>query len=217
MSEPYSALAQVTIERSALIRFLDARPRPASQWNEWSRGGGQWHGFSWDQDLPPVLARVDEWLGASYRHAVRWVLKFSEAPALGRCTYDAATQLFSFGTLTLSENPNDIVYFFAVARGLAGYVRDRQSGFALVRNHLWVNGDSTLAVMGLGAEGHCHFLDASGGSSAYGEHVRDATLTFDEIYKRYAALGRADIFDKVSKYDASNAGPNAIDELERLR
>ncbi|MBR0830682.1 hypothetical protein JQ596_34765 [Bradyrhizobium manausense] len=217
MSEPFAALAQVTIERGALIRYLDARPRSAAQWKDWPRIGGQWYGFSWTADLPNLLARVDEWLGASYRHTVRKVLAFSEAPALGRCTYDEATQRFTFGTLTFSENLNDLVLFFVVARGLAGYMRDRESGFALVHNHLWANGDRTVAVMGLGADDHSHFLDAAVDAPAWERHVRDGKAVFDDIYKGYAALGRLDVFDKVSKPGDHQAGPDAADELDRLR
>src|SRR5262249_52334377 len=130
MSEPYAALAQVTIERPALMAYLAAPPQKSSQWGDWDRIGGQWTGFSWDADLPRVLATADTWLGASYRHAVRWVLESAEAPAIGRCTYDEATRRFTFGTLTFAQNLNDIVCFFTVARGLAAYMRDPQSGFA---------------------------------------------------------------------------------------
>ena len=153
MSEPFAALAQVTIERTALIAWLDARPRSASQWDDWSRIGAQWHGFSWESDLPPLLAKADVWLGDSYRHAVRGVLDASEAPALGRCAYDEASRRFTFGTLTFSQNLTDMISFFATARGLAPYLRDPQSGFAIIHNYLWDNGDGTVAVMGLGAGG----------------------------------------------------------------
>jgi len=34
MSEPYAALAQVTIERAALIAYLAAQPPTASQWDD---------------------------------------------------------------------------------------------------------------------------------------------------------------------------------------
>ncbi len=217
MSEPYAALAQVTIERAALIAYLGAQPRTASQWDDWSRIGGRWHGFSWESDLPPVFVKADRWLGDSYRHAVRSVLEASEAPALGRCSYDEASRRFTFGTLTFSENLNDIVFFFAAARGLAAYMRDAESGFALVRNYLWDNGSGTLAVMGIGAEGYSHFLDAQDDAPAYEQHVRDATAVFDELYGGYAKLGRMEIFDKLSPPGASKPGPSAIDDLDRLR
>ncbi|MBI5263030.1 MAG: hypothetical protein HY852_14565 [Bradyrhizobium sp.] len=217
MSEPFAALAQVTIERPALIRYLDARPRAASQWDDWNRIAGRWHGFSWESDLPKVFARVDSWLGDSYRHAVRGVLEPSEAPALGRCSYDEATGRFTFGTLTFSENLNDIVFFFAVARGLAGYLRDRQSGFALVHNYLWGNGERTISVMGLGPENHSYFLDPEKDASAYEAHVLDALAVFDDIWQGYAKLGQFEIFDKRRQFEGDKAGPKATDELERLR
>ena len=215
MSEPFAALAQVTIERPALISYLDAPPQKASHWRDWDRIGGPWHGFSWDTDLPPLLGRVDGWLGASYRQAVRRVLEYAEAPALGRCSYDEGSRRFTFGTLTLSENLNDIVLFFAAARGLAGAMRDAQSGFALVHNYLWDNGDGTLAVMGLGANGYSHFLDAERDAPAYAQHRRDAVAVFGEIYAGYAAGGRLDVFDKISP--GRSGGPSATDALDRLR
>jgi len=217
MSEPYAALAQVTIERPALISYLDARPRPASQWHDWDRIGGDWHGFSWTADLPAVLARADSWLGDSYRAAVRRVLDASETPAVGRCFYDQASEQFTFGTLTFSENLNDIVFFFAAARGLAAYLRDPQSGFALVHNYLWGDRRDTLAVMGLGADGYSYFLDAGSDVPAYEQHVHDATAVFKDVYQGYAKLGQLDIFDKITPFDPGKTGPKAQDELDRLR
>jgi hypothetical protein len=125
MSEPF-ALAQVTIDRAALISYLDVRPRSASQWDDWSRIGGGRHGFSWESDLPALFATVDPWLGDSYRPAVRRVPDAFEAPALGRCSYDEASRRFTFGTLTFSKNLNDLVFFFAAARGLARYLSNSQ-------------------------------------------------------------------------------------------
>jgi hypothetical protein len=195
MSEPYAALAQVTIERAALISYLDARPRMASQWSDWSRIGGRWHGFSWEEDLPAVLVKADRWLGESYRHAVRTVLEASEAPALGRCSYDEPSRRFTFGTLTLSRNLNDIAFFFAAARGLAAYLRDAGSGFAVVHNYLSDNEHGTLAVMDLGADGYSCFLDAP----AHQQHVADATAVWDDIYQAYAKLGHLGIFDELER------------------
>ncbi|HLH90215.1 MAG TPA: hypothetical protein VKX28_17330 [Xanthobacteraceae bacterium] len=154
MSEPYAGLAQVAIERAALMSYLAAQPQKASHWHDWEGIGGRWRDFAWDTDLPPVLSRVDSWLDRSYRQVVRSVLSWSEAPAIGRCVYDEAAHLFTFGTLTLSENLNDILLFFAAARGLAAHLRDDQSGFALVHNYLWRGGGETLVVMGLGANGY---------------------------------------------------------------
>jgi hypothetical protein len=214
MSEPYAGLAQVTIERPALMAYLAAQPQKASHWHDWERIGGQWHGFAWDADLAPVLSRVDAWLAASYRQAVHTVLAWSEAPAIGRCVYDDAAQRFTFGTLTLSQNLNEIVFFFAVARGLATHMRDDQSGFAVVHNYLW-KGSDTLAVMGLGADGHSAFLDADRDAPAWEQHRSDAIAVFSDIFRSYAAGGRLDVFDKVSP--GVSTGPSALDALERLR
>jgi hypothetical protein len=191
MCEPYAALAQVTIDQDALIAYLAARPQSASQWNDWRRIGGRWYGFSWDEDLAEVFAKADRWLGASYRDAVSEVLRASEAPALGRCRYDEASRRFVFATLTYSENLNDFVIFFAAARGLSRYMRDPQSGFALVHNHLWGNRDHTIAVMGLGAGGHSYFLDSQADAPAHQQHLRDAIMVFDEIYQGYTRSTRA--------------------------
>ncbi len=212
MSEPYAALVQVTIERSALIRYLDARPRSPSQWNDWRRIGGKWHGFSWDEGLEKVLARVDEGLGASYRDAVHQVLDASEIPAAGICSYDAKIRRFSFGTLTFSENLNDIVFFFAAARGLAEYLGDRESGFALIHNYLWGDDRRTIAVIGLGASDHSYFLDPAADASAYQQHVAEATAVFHDIYQRCLELANG-----AGKHDSGKPAPNAADQLNRLR
>jgi hypothetical protein len=148
---------------------------------------------------------------------MRRVLDASEAPALGRCSYDEASRRFTFGTMTFSENLNELVFFFATARGLARYLSNPQSGFALVHNYLWANGDGTVAVMGVGPEDHSYFLDAGNDAPAYDQHVLDAKAVFDDIYQGYAKLGRFDIYDKITRFEGGEAGPKATDELERLR
>lgn len=214
MSEPYAALVQVTIDKDALIAYLAARPRPASQWNDWSRIRGRWYGFSWEEDLAGVLAKADRWLGGSYRDAVSEVLRASEASALGRCAYDEVSQRFTFGTLTYSENLYDFVIFFAAARALSHYLHDPQSGFALVHNYLWGNRNHTIAIMGLGAQDHSYFLDPQGDAPACEKHLRDATAVFDDIYQAYARLGQFNIYDP---HVPPPAAPAALDDLERLR
>jgi hypothetical protein len=97
---------------------------------------------------------------------------------------------------SLRSGPQRYRILFSAARGLAAYMRNAESGFALVRNYLWDNGERTAAVMGVGAEGYSHFLDAQGDAPAYEQHVRDATAVFDELYQGYAKLGRMEIFDK---------------------
>jgi hypothetical protein len=214
VSEPYAALAQVTIDRAALTAWLAAPPQSSAQWSDWRRIGGHWHGFSWDEDPAEVFAKADRWLGASYRDAVSEVLRASEAPALGRCSYDEASRRFTFATLTFSENLNDFVMFFAAARGLSRYMHDPQSGFALVHNYLWGNRDHTIAMMGLGADGNCYFLDAGEDAPAYQKHLRDAIVVFDDIYQGYARLGRPGIHNPRVP---PPAGPSALDDLARLR
>jgi hypothetical protein len=208
MSEPYAALAQVTIERAALVACLDAPPRPASHWDDWSRIGGAWHNFSWEEDAPRILRKVDGSLGDSYRRAVRGILQYAEAPALARCSYDEANRCFTFGTLTLSENLNEIVLFFTVARGLANHLHDADSGFALVHNYLWGDSQETAAVMGLGADGHSYFLDRQDDAPAYDQHVREARTVFDDMYAVYAKLAESAV---------GKAGPPVIDDLDQLR
>jgi hypothetical protein len=214
VSEPYAALAQVTIDRAALSAWLAARPQSSAQWSDWRRIGGHWHGFSWDEDLAEVFAKADRWLGNSYRDAVTEVLRASEAPALGRCSHNETSRRFTFATLTYSENLNDFVMFFAAARGLSRYMHDPQSGFALVHNYLWGDRDHTIAVMGLGADGHSYFLDAGKDAPAYQKHLRDAIVVFDDIYQGYARLGQPSIYDPRVP---PAAAPSALDDLARLR
>ena len=199
MSEPFSAVAQVTIDRDALITYLDAPPRPASGWSDWRRIGGEWHSFSWDKDLPEILTSVDKRLAGSYRHVIRHLIAPDMLPGAERCAYDAATRHFTFATLMLSENIEELVLFCAAARGLTAYMSDAATGFAVVQDYLWGKTPHTLAALQIGPADRSEFLDAQADAVTFGRHADAAIAVFDDIKAAAGAPGRV------------------IDELDQLR
>jgi hypothetical protein len=198
MSEPYSVLVEVTIERDALIAYLDATPRPAAAWSDWSRIGGEWLGFSWDKDLPRILQGAGDSLVGSHRDVIAAIIAAEDLPGCERCAFDAATRRFTFGTLMFSHNVGDIVRLFAAARGIGEFMRDGQSGFAVVLDYLWSEPTWTLAAMEIAAE-RSRFLDAQADAASWERYARAATAAFDDIK---AAGGAADL---------------VINNLDRLR
>jgi hypothetical protein len=198
MSEPFSAVAQVTIERPALVAYLNDAPSRASGWSDWRRIGGEWHGFSWDNDLPGYLASVDRRLTESYRHAVRHLIAPDIVPGTERCAYDAPHRRFTFATLMISENLEELLMFFAVARGLAKYIDAGATGFAVVQDYLWGQPAATLAVLQI-EPGRSAFLDAHADAAIHQRCAAAATAVFDDIKAAAGAPGRV------------------IDELDALR
>jgi hypothetical protein len=198
MSEPFSAVAQVTIARPALIACLEDAPSRATDWSDWRRIGGDWHDFSWDKDLPGYLARVGERLIGSYRHVIRHLIEPDILPGTERCVYDAAQQRFTFATLMISENLEELLMFWAAARGLAKYMDAGATGFAVVQDYLWSQPPEILGVLEIAA-GRSAFLDARTDAAAYQRHVAAATAVLDDIK---ASAGAPD---------------RVIDELDTLR
>lgn len=189
MSEPFSAVAQVTIERPALIAYLEGAPGRATDWSDWRRIGGDWHGFSWDKDLPTYLAQVDKRLTGSYRHVVRHLIEPDIVPGTQRCAYDAPHRRFTFATLMISENLEELLMFYAAARGLAKYMDAGATGFAAVQDYLWSSPASTLAVLQIGPS-RSEFLDAQADAVTYQHDVSAATAVFDDIKDAAGAPGR---------------------------
>jgi hypothetical protein len=174
MSEKYSALAQVTIDRSELIAYLDGTPRSTRHWDDWGALGERRYGG---------LARVDQWLGmGAYRYQIRRI--FAKSISIGRfCRYEESTSTFTFGSFFFSEEPDDLALFFAVARGLSRYLHGRQWGYAAVDNVPW--GQAPRAVMDIGP-GRSRFLRPSE-QGAYLERSRRASATFDVLTRVYAS------------------------------
>jgi hypothetical protein len=189
MSEPYSAIAQVTIERAALISYLDDAPSPASAWDDWRRTGGEWYDFSWDRDFPGYLARVDARLAGTNRHVIRHLIEPDILPGTQRCAYDAPTRRFTFATLMLADNLEDVVLFLAAARGLARYMHGGDSGFALVQDYLWGSPPETLAAIAIEAR-RSAFLDPQRDAAAHERNARAAIAIFDDIKDAAGAPGR---------------------------
>jgi len=178
MSEPYSAVAQVTIERARLIAYLDAAPKPARAWTDWSRIGGEWHGFSWERDLPKYLERVDQRLVGSYRQVIDHLIAPDILPGTERCSFEHSSGRFTFATLMLSENLEEILLFFAAARGIAAYMRGDDGGFAVMQDFLWST-EWTLAVMQIAADGRSEFVDSR--ADAHVRCIGAATAVFEDI------------------------------------
>jgi hypothetical protein len=218
MSEPRAALTQVTIERGTLIAFLNSSTRPASCWADWKDIGGKYHGFSWEKDLPQLLEETDRQLKGTYRESIRAVMDHAEHPQVARCTYDDATRTFMFTTLTFSENLTEYVWFFAVSRGIADFLRNKESGFALLNDYFWVYGEPEPAVvMGLGADGYSGFLNQKRDDPAFEQHVRDATAIFDSIQGGLAPAIYHRILGAARIEWPKDQGPPPIDHLDRLR
>jgi hypothetical protein len=173
MSEHYSALAQVTIDRPELIAYLDGIPRQTGHWDDWGVLGERTYGG---------LARVDQRLSmGAYRYQIRRI--FQGCASIGRfCQYDDAVKTFTFGTFFFSEDVDDLAFFFAIARGLSRYMHGSESGFAVVEKVLW--GDGPCAVMEIGA-GRSLFLDEDI-DTAYPARLQQATATFDGFKSAYA-------------------------------
>jgi hypothetical protein len=173
MSEHYSALAQVTIDRKALVEYLAGVPKLTGAWGDWDALGDR---------VRPGLGRVDQWLAmGAYRYQVRRM--FQKCDSIGRfCQYDEPSKTFTFGTFFFSEDLDDLAFFFAVARGLERYLRGVESGYAVVDQILW--GDGPRAVMEIGA-GYSRFLAPEPGG-AYVARLEQATSAFEALKQTYA-------------------------------
>jgi hypothetical protein len=187
MSEHYSALAQVTIDRSELIAYLDGIPRLTGAWDDWDAIGERTYGG---------LARVDQWLAmGAHRYQIRRI--FAKCNSMGRFfQYEESTRTFTFGTFFFSEDVDDLAFFFSVARGLARYVHGTDAGYAVVDKVLW--GDGPRAVMEI-SPGRSRFLDSEE-DIAYGFRLMQATAAFGKLKAAYAG-----------------ENPIPIDQLENVR
>jgi hypothetical protein len=187
MSEHFSALAQVTIDRNELISYLDGTPRLTSHWDDWDAIGERTYGG---------LARVDTALRMGvYRYQIRRI--FSTCDSIGRFfQYDDATRCFTFGTFFFSEDVDDLAFFFAVARGLARYLHGSDSGFAVADRVLWGEGPQLLMEL---SPGHSRFLEAAGGE-AFARRREQAAATFEALKMAYGV-----------------ENPRPIDQLDAVR
>ena len=199
MSEPFSAVAQVTIDRDALIAYLDAAPIRASNWSDWPRIGGEWIDFSWDRNASACLAHVDARLGAfaNHREAVRHLIEADIVAGTQRCQYDTVARRFTFATLMFAPDVEEVALFFATARGIATFADKSDTGFAVMHDYLFST-TLTVAAMQLGPYGGSRFLDPRM-DVTHPKYVRDAVAVFDDIKAAGGAPGRV------------------IDELDQIR
>ncbi|MEU6587184.1 hypothetical protein [Nocardia sp. NPDC046763] len=189
MSEPYSAMAQFQISRSALKSYLAAPARPTSQWSDWSDMCGREDATGQQDGLPFSLHgemdfdSVDRWLSeGDYRWHLRDILGVAELPSLARFDYDADTGLATVVNLTVgAECFRNPLWFLATVRGAAGYVDDT-GGVAVIRQYLWGGPESkyTMAVLRL-ERGRTRFLHSADDADAYSDAVRRANTACNDI------------------------------------
>ncbi|MFI1920392.1 hypothetical protein [Nocardia sp. NPDC020380] len=187
MSEPYSAMAQLQISRSALKSYLAAPARPTSYWSDWADMRGRKDATGRQDGLPFSLHRemdfdsVDRWLSeGDYRSHLHDILGVAEMPSAARFDYDEQTGLATIVNLTVgAECFRNPLWFLATVRGAADYM-DAGSGLAVIRQHLWGGSKSkyTLAVSQL-EPGSSRFLNPS--ADAYTDAVHRAGTAFTAI------------------------------------
>ncbi len=170
MSEPHSVIAQVTIDRQGLLRYLDATPRQIGAWDDWG-----------DAFAPREVASLDRQLAmGSYREQIRRVL--ANCLSFGRfCRYTESDKTFTFGSFFYSHSIEDFAYFFAVARGLAPYLQSGNIGFAVVSETLWTCG--TFAILDIAAN-RSRFLEPRDG--LYLLRRKQAAREFSALKSVYA-------------------------------
>lgn len=180
MSEPDSAFFKLQIERADLVRWLETRPQPTSDWSDWRSIGGQWYIGAGPKALDDATA--DEFSATisecdaqihgypSNRAAIGALLSYPEQPQYKRATYDSGTKTFLAGTIAYSENLNDFLVFLTIVRGSAAFLGPGGYGVAVVHNYVW-GGESeqiTQAALRLGPNATSAFLDEREQASAAG-------------------------------------------------
>lgn len=181
MSEPYAAFVKLRIARPSLIRWLDARPQPASRWHDWREIGGRWYigkGTPDIRDIPEsdlagTVADSDQQMAgtASNRAAIKNLVSGTDPPVAKRISYDAATHDFIAGTLFFSENLADIIQALAFIRGAADALGPDEYGIAVIHDYVFGRGDdpdATVAAIRLEPNGASSFLNATEKQAAAG-------------------------------------------------
>lgn len=178
MSEPEGVFIKLEIERPQLIRWLGARPSPASRWNDWRDLGGSWHfgggdaGLTdaSDAHLQELLAVTDRTLASfdDNRAALSFVLDTAPAPQARIAAFDRAGKTFVAGSLMYSENLYDFLVFLAFARGAADHLAPSGHGLAIIKNFVFGDPDSEdpTAAMRMMPTGQSHFLGEGDRASA---------------------------------------------------
>lgn len=167
MSEPEAALLKLQVTRSALKRWLRARPTLASRWNDWRAIGGTWemdgekvaladaagtkvHAFVLDADR--MLAAAPD--NRELLHDL--ITGTAETPELRLSAFDDRGTTFVAASLTYSENLRDFIVFLAMSRGIADHLAPEGHGLAIVHNYLW--GSAVTAAVRMMPSGDSHIL-----------------------------------------------------------
>ena len=170
MSEPNAAFFSVPIDRAPLVRWLDARPQPASQWTDWREIGGQWYigqgganhlSDASDAVLASTLALCDRMLSnlANNREAVQSLISFDANMLYGRAFHDPTAQSFLAGQLIYGEGLTETIVFLAVARSIANALAPGAAGMAVVHDYAFGNG--TVAALRIGPDSKSAILSES--------------------------------------------------------
>lgn len=213
MSEPYSILLKVAIDKPSLVKWLDAPMEPVAQWSDWPALGDTWFSIDWSTAPKEYGTDIDEMSGHAFanthRQSAERMLFHGGAPeALEICRYDEATKQFTFAIGMFDEGPFGLLWFLTWARSIAPYLSEMQSGYAVAHNYLWGNRKATLAVLGLGPDQSMLLEPKDAHAKAYGKHVDDAIRSFDA-----AGFDEADI----DNYQASGENSRAQRMLKMLK
>jgi len=196
MSEPYSAVMQVTIAKPRLLAYFAQAPVPASRWSDWPEIGGDWHSFDFATGLAKLLTEVDSKLGGDYLACHRRLLN-PDMPALSRLQYDQVEGTFTFANMMLSENLAGIIEFLAVMRGIAPFMAGGDRGFALVHDYLW--GHRPVTVIGL-EPGASRFLNNAQSIAHYEQSLRQGIAVLDRIVQEGDSHDSAASTDRIQSF-----------------
>ncbi|MFF4775874.1 hypothetical protein [Microtetraspora fusca] len=178
MSEPNSAMVQISITRPRLLDYLESEAVAASSWSDWDTLFDRCWWSKGPAERSRLLAGVDGRLAdACYRTLMRSLLTIP----LGcpRFSYNDESGTLLLSNLGLGEGVDDYVFFLATVRALASYMEDGDEGFAVIRNYLW--GDRyTLACLCI-APGISRFVDPQ--DDEYKVLIEKADAFFDLWYE----------------------------------
>ena len=200
MSEPYAAFMRLTIDRSALVGWLDSKPRPSQDWGDWREIGSDWTSIDWTRT---PLYRTEDCeqpltTAASIREAIDRAIREINAPYLGRAIYDPASRTFIAGSMLYSENLFSFIEFLSIARSASGWLKPGDEGLALIHNYIWDNG--TIAAIRLGPGDQSAFLTAS--------EYPSAIAAFQPVAGEMAGIG-----ERQGEADNPPAAQNELDWL----
>ncbi|MCG9966236.1 hypothetical protein [Shewanella cutis] len=141
MSEPYSFILRITIDKIKYQEFMEAAPsQPCinDHWLQWWYSREMYGKLnlaseisSWS-NLPSNQTVVDEWVKS------KETMSFS--------TYDEATNIWDFGIIMCSESYTEILPLLVFAESVFKYKTYSPLDFAIIYPYFW-GGDIVMAYM----------------------------------------------------------------------